>query len=1200
MKFNLRAIHTFLFIAVTASWANAQQFYNLTSEAVRVDSTVPYFSHTESLPSGYRDSIYTFEIVYPEYADMPRADIDNYRRLKEVLPPETPTVDTHVVMDRKCASLLTTFCPVVYRDGKYQVLASFMLRRNAMPRKENGTDGDIVSRIRHLNSPFHAEQLAAESTAPADRYAAHSVLRSGRWAKIRVPANGIYQLTDAVIRQAGFSDPSKVKIYGYGGNLQNEVLTAQDLIDCDDLHELPTFRINGKRLFYGCGPVYWEPAQYIRTRNPYSDYGYYFLTASDSEPIYADSTSFLAQIPANFGQNDLYEVDGYSYSPLGRNLFDTREVAVGDSMVIEFDSSDMGIDNKSTATVAITSSGATSVEVSHNGQTMRDIITTTVKSPSYNKGFRTVKNMTQTVARSNNGKERIVLRVKSGSPMRLDFVSLRWDSPHPLPDLATTSFPAPEYVYGITNQDHHADPQADMVIIIPTSQKLREQAERVKAFHEERDSMRVNLVPADELYNEFSSGTPDASAYRHYLKMLYDRASTEDDQPKYLVLFGASVWDNRMKTSECRQYSPDDFLLAYESEESFDKRYSYVDDGFYCMLDDGEGAKPLSTDKLDVASGRFPVATVTDAKTMVDKLLSYSDYSSRGSWLNTIFFMGDDGDNNTHMAGSNRVADQVIAAHPGYMVKKVMWDAYQRVSSASGNTYPEVTRAIKQQQKQGALIMDYVGHGSEWQFSHENVLHISDFQTFSNKNLPLWATFGCDFMPFDALTDNIGMKAVLNANGGAVALFGSTRTVFSSYNDVLHSAFMRHVLTYDTKGLPLPVGEAIRRAKNEATGSDLAANSVQFTLLGDPAMRLNLPTANIVIDSISGVDVTSEDGTAQMKAGAVATVKGHIEGMPDFSGEVTMCVRDNKETIVCRNNDGNAKDNFTYTDRTKTIYTGRNNVRDGKFEFEFAVPKDINYSGETGLINAWAVCDDKTVIAQGYSDRFTVGDSQIAANDSIGPSIFCYLNTPSFQNGGTVNTTPYFVAEVKDRDGINASGTGIGHDLQLCIDGKAELTYSLNDNFEFDFGSYTSGTTYYNIPELSEGEHRLQFRAWDIQNNASTAELRFNVAKGQKPWVQISCTDNPAKESTSFIVGHDRSGSQVDVTMEVFDMSGRMLWSNTETGVSETSPYVLAWDLTASNGSRLQPGVYLYRAKLTSDGATRTTKAKKLIVVGNK
>ena len=199
-----------------------------------------------------------------------------------------------------------------------------------------------------------------------------------------------------------------------------------------------------------------------------------------------------------------------------------------------------------------------------------------------------------------------------------------------------------------------------------------------------------------------------------------------------------------------------------------------------------------------------------------------------------------------------------------------------------------------------------------------------------------------------------------------------------------------------------------------------------------------------------------------------------------------------------------------------------------------------------------------------------------------------------------MNATPYFVAKVTDKDGINASGSGIGHDLQLCIDGDMTRVYTLNGNFSYDFGVYTSGTTYYNIPELPEGPHTLTFRAWDLLNNSSTATLKFNVVKGLTPeLLSISCTENPARNATTFIINHNFAGSNVDAIVDVFDMSGRLLWSRSASGISSTGTYTVDWDLVLDNGGKLQTGVYLYRVRLGSDGSGKASKAKKLIVISN-
>jgi hypothetical protein len=237
-------------------------------------------------------------------------------------------------------------------------------------------------------------------------------------------------------------------------------------------------------------------------------------------------------------------------------------------------------------------------------------------------------------------------------------------------------------------------------------------------------------------------------------------------------------------------------------------------------------------------------------------------------------------------------------------------------------------------------------------------------------------------------------------------------------------------------------------------------------------------------------------------------------------------------------------------------------------------------------------------MANGSCNNLVLNGTKESSGSNLGPDIYCYLNSTSFTNGGAVNTTPTFIAELNDEDGINASGGGIGHDLQLIIDGDMAKTYTLNDYFQYDFGSYTKGTVAYSIPALSYGEHKLLFRAWDVLNNPSTAELTFNVVKGLEPvFIDVDCTPNPAKTSTTFRIVHDRANSEMDVRLEIFDTSGRHLWTYEQSGVSSGSTYSLDWDLTIDGGRRLNTGLYLYRVNIASDGSSYASKVKKLIVI---
>ena len=1172
---------------------HAQHFFNLTADEVKIDSVLPCFSYQQALGPHYADSVYEVNIAYPEFMEMSKGDIARYQAITTEVPPTLPNVEQFVSVVRKEGVLNVSFVPVVFRDGKYQKLVSFMLDVKATAPGHSRTP-----------SPFTFHRSPSSS-----RYAAHSVLAEGKWAKIRVGETGIYQLTDALIRQAGFSNPSKVRIYGYGGALQDEQLTGDYLSSTDDLKEVPICVVGGRRLFYAVGPVNWSSNTAVaRTRNPYSDYGYYFLTEAEGEPQTMDSVTFKASsYPLPNDYHDLYEVDNYAWYHGGRNLYEKEKLTIGSNRDIVLPAVHnttakvdvvLSFNSKFEATIALNGTslgsmvpGSSAVDASGNlrdGLAFAALSTWTFDLPAD--------------ALNHEGNNTFTLRQTSGGDVRIDYVSLRYESPKPFTDLTSSSLPVPEYVYGITNQDHHADAQADMVIIVPASQKFTDQAERLKSLHETYDNLRVNIVPADELYNEFSSGTPDATAYRRYMKMLYDRAESDADMPRYLLMFGDGAWDNRMLSSDWRSLSPEDFLLCYESENSYSQFYSYVTDDYFCLLDDDEG--DVTRQGIDAAVGRLSARTANEAKIVVDKIYDYRTNAHAGAWQNTLCFMGDDGDNNLHMTDADTVATSVHNLYPDFDIKKIYWDAYTRVSTSTGNRFPEVEDLVRQQMQAGALVMNYSGHGSVYIMSHEQSVKKSYFSERMSLRLPLWVTASCDIMPFDGQQENFGELAMFNDYGGSIAFFGTTRTVYSRYNRLINKAFMRYVLS-SPNGKRMSMGEAVRQAKNGFASSGIEMeriNRMHYALLGDPALILAAPTLQATVDSINGQLVSAQTGSSicQLKAGSVATVKGHIEGQPSFNGLVTFIVRDVEEKVSGKQNDASTTYAFTFKDRPNTIYAGRDSVKNGEFTIRFSVPQDISYSDKTGLFLVYAVSSDKTQEAHGRNENFTLSGSVEGVNDGIGPSIYCYLNSDRFNNGGTVNSTPYFYAELSDKDGINVAGSGIGHDLELIIDGDMNKTYNLNEYFQYNFGDYCSGNVGYSLPELTSGEHKLLFRAWDVQNNSSTAELTFVVDARQEPSLQsVICTKNPATTYTQFIVTHDRNGSSMDVELEIFDTSGRKLWGKTESGIPTDNTYTIDWDLTTSSGSRLRTGVYLYRVLISSNGSSQASEAKKLIVLGN-
>lgn len=1178
---------------------SAQDFIELTSSQMRIDTILPSVSHFMALPKGFKDSLYSVQLYYPEYRPMTRRQRRLYRKLSgNTLPPSVPSIKYSTFEERGKGLLGIEFSPVVNRDGRLCFLSSFMPKLQSVP----ANAGTLT-------------RAASTRAAEQPTYAENSVLREGKWAKIKISSTGIQRLTADVIRQAGFTDLSKVRIYGYGGAIIPERLTQDYLREHDDLKEIPSCTVNGVKHFYGQGPVSWDSnTAPKRNRNFYSNYGYYFITQADGEPQTCSEDELLQQVSSSADAHHfLYENDRFAWAELGRNLVDSREIKASTPMTME-----VVIPAGNTSAniqVAVTAGSAATYNI---------ICGTRRASGSFSFGEYdrariathtfTVNNLEE-YPKDENGATLypvVIEAVGPSSTLRLDYVSANFATPAAPRALADGNYPAAQYDCNITNQNLHADAAADLVIIIPTSQKLRAQAEALAECHRTHDNMSVRIIPADELYNEFSSGTPDVSAYRRYLKMFYDKATNDNEIPKHVLLFGDAMWDNRMITLSPSQYSPDDYLLAYETEDSYNMITSIAADDFITVLkdnttihtDNNTGRDPSL--QFDVAVGRIPVVQSGEAKNVVDKITHYITSSPSGPWQNEIMFIGDDGDNNSHMSNINACAEDVINNKPGYNVKKVMLDAYELKSTATGNTYPEATAAVKKQQNDGALIMNYGGHASWTLLAHEKLLMLSDFANFKGSNYSLWFTAGCETVPFDGMATTLGETALLNPDGGAVAFVGTVRTVLETMNAKMNIAFMRHVLRYDSDGAPLTVGEALRQAKNDlvtgstSVGTDLSINKHHYVIIGDPAMRLALPKYKAVIDQINDLHVNNDgDDTEQLKGNSVVNVRGHIVShdystdITDFNGTANILVRDNKETIECRNNN-DEKEAYTYTDRPSTLYRGTCSVQNGQFTFSFKMPRTINDNNLQGLITMYAIDPRQHAAANGECDRFTTQGWEDTTNDLIGPSIHAYLNSPTFTNGDAVGYMPFFAVELSDRDGINATGAPIGHNMELVIDGDASRTYDLNDNFQFDSGSYTSGQTYYVIPELSPGSHSLSFKAWDLLGNSNTVSLSFRVVKGLKPEIaDVNVAPSIIKDAATFYVTHDMRGSRASVCIDIIDPSGRIVdvltWDDV---LSESSP-TTTFRWTPSGISR---GLYLYRVRLSCNGSDYVSKTKKLII----
>ena len=1107
--------------------------------------------------------------------------------------------------------------------------------------------------------------LLTSAWADSSRYASESVLNSGKWVKIQVAEDGIYKLTAADLKKMGFSNLDKVAVYGYGGWPLDEDFSTTYI---DDVPEVAVWRSADYLLFYGKGPRKWEYSSsdksFIHTNNPYSNYGYYFVSEKETTGRTMEKAASAAGATlqvTTFDDYVLHEEELVSVNSSGRELYGESFTS---TLSRDFTISVPGITNdEGKATLSFISRGNGTITMNVDGNAL---ISGSVSVPSdeyevarelyrerawmadkgetvkVNIGYSTTghKNVhlnyfrlqmkrqlkvydnytffRSLSARGNASRfviqgadaSTLVFDVTDGvNPQQMETSLNGAELSFSIPASASlrefvvvkpSQIKAPVTVGEVANQNLHALPQQDMIIIAQPN--FTTQAERLAEAHRTKDNLTVRVVTPESIYNEFSSGTPDATAYRRFMKMFYDRKTSEADAPKYLLLFGDGSFDNRKLTSAWKSVDMSNMLLTYQTENSLSSQ-SYVIDDYFGFLDDADNKKSLQNKKLCLGIGRFPIRTVEQATQMVDKVISYMENKNTGSWKNNLCFMADDGSNTDgfmteHMEFADQLAGYVESEHPEFLVNKLYYDAYKKDMTAG--TYPDVRSGLQKLLKDGLLLFNYTGHGGTTALSDEKVLTQTDINQFTYTHLPVWVTATCDFTRFDDLNTSAGEDVFLNKSSGGIALFTTVRVAYSRPNFPINDNVIRNLFERNN-GRRRTLGEVMQATKNTLS----SVYKLGFCLIGDPAVKMAYPEFGMKVTTVNGQSV--DGNSISFKALEKITVEGEVldvsgQLVTDFTGIVNPTVKDSKVTVTClKNSNKDDSPAFTFTDYPNTIFIGNDSVRNGKFSFTFTVPKDISYSNLQGKMNLYAVDTESGNEAQGNFDNFIVGGtSDTAETDTIGPEIRAlYLNDTTFVDGGQVNTTPYFVAELWDKSGVNITGSSVGHDMMLVIDESTVLSYNLNSYYELLPGEDGTGIVKFPIPALEPGKHTAEFWVWDILNNSTVRTFTFEVVEGLKPFLfDVIATPGIAREQVTFHLMHNRPESRMRVGIMVYDLAGRQLWKHEESGTSGLfENYTVSWDLT-SGGARMRPGVYIYRAAISTDNSKDATKARKFIILG--
>ena len=1151
---------------------------------------------------------------------------------------------------------------------------------------------------------------------PSSHFTTQSKLAKGHWVKVAVTQSGIYQITLAQLQQMGFSNPSNIQVYGYGGVMLSQVLTS-DLPD--DLKQVPVLRRSDKICFYASGTTQLTLSDqpnphYTRQLNTYSTKAYYFITESATNSVTPSTVAFHAPTsPVNIDTSLdalLHEQEKMSVAFTGSELLGEDLMNANhrlDFTLINPSDKQLGLtsrvaakvvrkDQKSTvsvsgsfscqltvagqtinvpySTIASNIIGCTSDYTYYQANTNADQNTMWVELPdtchagSLHYGL-TVKpseehallhlfNLDYFIATYNHynrldgyaGAQCPIGLVNSTADhvVRIEGTDLVvWNVTTPTQPVQMRTRNAGGYTQftpgnvaspqqyiafapsatlleidsfeAIPNQNLHGLAVPDMLII--THHEFMAQAERVAQMHRQYDGMDVLVLDQNQVFNEFSAGTPDAMAIRLLCKMFYDRNASKF---KYLLVFGNLSFDNRgLVTGKQNR------VISYVSSVSHNEDASYINDDFYGYLQDNSGQK-LSADRLCIGIGHMPVANATEASEAVDKLQEYVYSTDYGAWRNNYSLWAENSsfkkegeisiwrmDTIQNSSGPDTIVrvktDSVFQLHEshaagiGYiidndcktqMVRDMAFvcmfpqNPAEAFKEEAKRTSTEAKRHIKEMFSEGQYFATYVGHAGANGFSASSLWTSNDVLNTPYPRLPIMSTACCDVARFDS--DHRGICELMfhKRDGGAIALFTTTRQVLANLNDDINRAFTTAMFSYNKKGSMPRLGDCYREAKNYTESPN--TNKFHWVLLGDPALRINYPKPLFNITAINGIQLHSGRAISAAPLQQV-TIEAQVmqEGNPNkvntaFNGEATITIYDIERTCLkyMKGTGAHARDTMTldYPREKLVQVTGR--VVGGKFRGSVVMPQyartvannENEVASHPMVVSVYAHEDGTDQMVNGLCSQLRKANynASVAVTDHESPIIQAMFlnNEQEFAANATVGTEATLYIRATDNTAFNTQQLGMGRNMRLTMDG-GKTSYNLAKNMATVSDEGRLMTIAMPLTGLTAGQHTLDFTVTDVCGNAATQSITF-VVNSQNDLTLIA-SDIASSTELKIDLGAYALNNTPTVNVRVTDINGNLVWSK------QTSSFPCTWNLRNNRGQRVSNGLYRIYGSYSGD-----------------
>lgn len=1104
------------------------------------------------------------------------------------------------------------------------------------------------------------------------KFTYNSRLSTGKWVKVAVPHDGIYQITAQQLAEMGFSDPSRVQIYGQGGHIISEVLDGKAV---DDLVPAAMMTLPDKVVFYGQGVVgrqmrdntYTYP-YYTHQRNGYANQGYYFITETDAAVPVTLQEQVIPGDKWLTTSYDLFIHEQELTSPGG-----TGKQLLGESLLpngVTFDYSlpllcDNALIVQMNAAAHLTAAAKANVEFLGDTLVAFTDYQKIIKSvyQDVQRYYNTTPAPTKLFKMANlneQGQIKVSLDNSQGATVKmacLDYVNLTYKHHNSYPDGATSftmgipvsaantcvvmpgtdsttvvwnvsdpqnvvqmqltpavdeqgdtvgmsftpgyNMKASEFIafvpaleqraigeaVPVLNQNIHGLTTPDMVII--TNAYFKAEAERLAQLHRDVDGLTVHVIDQEQIFNEFSSGTPDASAVRLMCKMFYDRNATKF---KYLLMFGPASYDYRGITTD-----KPNRVITYETDQGDSDETSYGTDDFFGMLVDNSGSD-LTTSRLNLGIGRLTPTDLTQARQNVDKVIQYVANPDYGVWRNHYTIWSDTGNDDLHVLQSESINNKLQET---LGIPMVADKAYLDMFATKADTKQHIIDMLNAGQYYGT----FVGHANASSLFNSKVWTTSNVRGMTYAHQPIFMTACCNVARYDSNDQGIAELMLHQPDGGAIALLTPSREVEAQRNHYLNQAFTEAMFGYNSTGKMTTLGQAYMKAKQAystlTTTDSYVTNKMSYMLLGDPAINVQYPKPLFNITSINGVDITPGDTTVRLSPlqqviiEAVVMKAGNMQVDTSFNGDATVSIYDAKRLLknatYSVSNYSISGDIFYPRDLLAEVQ-GR--VVNGHFTATAILPRYIKAQpGEELAIHVYAHQDNSAEMVNGMTTKAAAlaYDEQLAVQDQSAPLIeLMFINEQeAFDRGCTVGPNSMLHVTATDDVAFNNQGVGVGSATRLVLDGKTNCT-NVGNYVSLADGGKTL-TVNYPVSGLAPGQHSLTITVHDVAGNA--AERTINFVVGGESAITIASDDAVAVSQATVTLGESTVEAMPAMTLKVVNNKGQLVWSASNV----TLPYT--WSLTDAQGARVAPGRYIMFGQY-NDGATYGgTNAVPIIVI---